>query len=67
MGSGYRVLGCLETDKDDVGKDVINGVKVIGTIDSLEKILWEEVVDEIIFAMPLSKIDTADKYIAEAD
>jgi len=25
MGSGFRVLGCLETDKDDIGKDVING------------------------------------------
>jgi len=67
IGSGFRVLGCLETDKDDIGKDVINGVKVIGTVDSLEKMLWEEVVDEIIFAMPLSKIDNADKYIAEAE
>lgn len=46
---------------------MINGVKVIGTVDSLEKMLWEEVVDEIIFAMPLSKIDNADKYIAEAE
>ncbi len=67
LDSGFRVLGCLETGQDDVGKDVINGVKVIGTVDSLKKMLWKEVIDEIIFAMPLRKIDNADKYIAEAE
>lgn len=67
IGSGFRVLGCLETDKDDIGKDVINGVKIIGTVDSLKKMLWKEVIDEIIFAMPLKRVENAPQYIAEAE
>lgn len=48
-------------------KEVRNGIQVIGTIDNLEKILWEQVVDELIFAMPLRKIENADKYISLAE
>jgi len=67
LGSGYRILGCLELDGTEVGKKVKNGIEVIGTIDNLEKILWEQVMDELIFAMPLRKIENADKYIAMAE
>ena len=67
LGSGYRVLGCLELDKGKVGRKVKNGIKVIGTIDNIEKILWDQVVDELIFAMPLEKIENAYQYIAMAE
>jgi len=67
LGSGYRALGCLELDQGEVGKKVKNGIQVIGTIDNLEKMLWEQVVDELIFAMPLRKIENADKYISLAE
>ena len=67
LGSGYSVLGCLEIDEAEIGKKVKNGIQVIGTVDHLEKILWDQVVDELIFAMPLKKIENADKYIALAE
>ncbi len=67
LDAGYRVVGCLEVDEGETGKKVKNGIQVIGTIDNLEKILWKQVVDELIFAMPLKKIENADEYIAIAE
>ena len=67
LGSGFRVLGCLELDKEETGQKVGNGIEVIGTVDDLGKILWEEVVDELIFAMPLKMIQKVDKYISVAE
>jgi exopolysaccharide biosynthesis polyprenyl glycosylphosphotransferase len=67
LGSGYRVVGCLELDGSEVDKEVKNGIQVIGTIDNLEKILRDQVVDELIFAMPLRKIENADKYMSLAE
>ncbi len=67
LGAGYKVLGCLEVDDGEIGKKVKNGIRVIGTTDHLGKILWNEVVDELIFAMPLKEIENADKYIAVAE
>lgn len=66
-GSGFRVIGCLEVDHRDVEKPVINGIKVIGTLDHMEAFMREEVVDEVIFAMPLRKIENAGHYIDSAE
>lgn len=67
LGSGYRVLGCLGLEQNDIGRTVKNGIGVIGTVDNLEKILMEEVVDEIVCAMPLSRIENVDKYLTLAE
>ena len=67
LGAGYKILGCLDVDKDKIGTHVKNGIRVIGTISHLEKILVQEVVDELILAMPLKKIENADCYIALAE
>ena len=67
LGSGYSILGCLELDQGEVGKKVKNIIQVIGTVDNLEKILWEQVVDELIFAMALKQIENADQHIAIAE
>jgi len=45
LEAGYRILGCLEVDERRVGDKVKNGVKVIDTVESMEKILLEQVVD----------------------
>jgi len=63
----YRILGCLEVDKALVGKELASGVKVIGSVSDFEKILKQEVVDEVIFAMPLNKIINAHGYIVLAE
>ena len=67
LGAGFRVLGCLDTDSTRVGKRVKNGVRIINTIDSFMSILKEQVVDEVIFAMPLKQIAEAGQYLAMAE
>ncbi|MEA3486483.1 MAG: sugar transferase, partial [Thermodesulfobacteriota bacterium] len=64
--AGYKILGCLDISKDAINKEIKNGIHVIGTVDHLEKILREEVVDELIFAMPLKEIGDIVKYIVMA-
>jgi len=56
----------LDINEDAVNKEIRNGIHVIGTIDHLEKILREEIVDELIFAMPLKEIGDIVKYIVMA-
>ena len=67
LEAGYRVLGCLELEKEEIGKKVKNGVQVIDTVESMEKIIKEQVVDELIFAMPIKMIDNVEKYITFAE
>jgi len=67
QSSGFRVIGCMDVDRCDVGKDVINGVKVVGTIDHIETFMREEVVDEAIFAMPLRMIEKVGDYLKSAE
>lgn len=67
LGAGYRIFGCLEIDEKKIGEQVKNGVKVIGIVKSMEEILFREVVDELIFAMPLDLIKDVEKYISMAE
>ena len=66
-GSGFRVIGCLDVDHHDIGKEIKNGVKVIGTLDHVEALMRKEIVDELIFAMPLRNIENAGHYIDSAE
>ena len=65
--AGYRILGCLGLYEFEIGKFVKNGTTYIGTIDQLEKILLNQVIDQIIFALPLNLIKNAEKYIRIAE
>lgn len=65
--SGYLILGCFDVDGDKVGNIVVNRHKVIGSIGGLEDFLVNNVVDELVFAMPLKIITYADKYLAIAE
>jgi FlaA1/EpsC-like NDP-sugar epimerase len=49
--SGYTVIGILD---DDPAKQVfrLHGVKVLGTIDRLDRILRDTRLDEVVIAMP---------------
>lgn len=66
---GYRVIGCLEIEDEPgiVGKQVYGGVKVIGTLEALPEILFTQSIDEVIFAVPLTKIRHPEKYIKIAE
>jgi exopolysaccharide biosynthesis polyprenyl glycosylphosphotransferase len=63
-GAGFRVLGCVGTEDSEVGKEVHKGIRVIGTLDQTERLLRENVVDELVFAVPLKEIENAEKHIA---
>ncbi len=65
--TGYRILGCFELEEKDLGKTVYEGHKVIGLIQDLEAYLRNNIVDELIFAMPLKKIKKGDRYMALAE
>ncbi len=65
--TGYRVLGCFELEEKDLGKPVYGNHKVIGLIRDLETYLRNNIVDELIFAMPLKKIKNGDRYMVLAE
>ena len=65
--TGYRILGCFDIEEEMLGAQVYNGHKVIGLIQDLEYFLRNNIVDELIFAMPLKKIEHGDRYIALAE
>ena len=68
-GSGYHLIGCLETVEyqERIGEEIYESVKIIGTLDIFNKILLEESVDEIIFALPLRNIKKIHNYIYFAE
>ena len=59
----YAIIGCLDIESGRIGREVKDGVKVIGTMDDLKHIILNHVVDEVIFAMPLKKIESVDVYM----
>ena len=65
--TGYRVLGCFELEEESLGKTVCGDQKVIGLIRDLEAYLRNNIVDELIFAMPLKKIKNGDRYMVLAE
>jgi len=65
--SNWKVLGCLEIDKSLIGQEVEGGIKIIGSINQLEDILMNNVVDEIIIAMPLKLVKNSEKHLTLAE
>jgi FlaA1/EpsC-like NDP-sugar epimerase len=66
-GSGYRILGCLGIAGDEIGSRVKGDVAYIGAIDQLDRILLDQVVDQIIFALPLKLVDDIEAHIKIAE
>ncbi len=62
--SDIKIIGCIEINREDVGKTVGSGVRVIGTMDDLRDILLHQVVDEILITMPLNEIDNSEWYLS---
>ncbi len=67
--NGYHLIGCVETcdEKKRVGCAVCDDVHVIATMDEFQRILSDQVVDEVIFAMPLKKIANIVEHISFAE
>ncbi|CAK8714734.1 Exopolysaccharide biosynthesis polyprenyl glycosylphosphotransferase [Candidatus Electrothrix laxa] len=68
--AGYRILGCLTTgnDKKEEGESHLFGkIKILGSVTTLPIILTEDIVDEIIFAADIGKIDYIERLIRFAE
>ncbi|MDA3789399.1 MAG: sugar transferase [Desulfobacula sp.] len=65
--TGYRVLGCFDVDEAQLGQPVFNGHEVIGLVKDLEAYLRDNIVDELIFAIPLKKLEKGDQTLAFAE
>lgn len=65
--SDFRIIGCFDPEKNAVGRMVTRGVKVIGTMDEYYDFLIDNVVDEVIFAMPLSLLPDALDFLSFTD
>ncbi len=64
---GYHLIGCLEVDPDLIGTEVAEGVKVVGGMSEFRSILLDRAVDEVIFAIPLVKVENVLDYIGFAE
>lgn len=60
---GLRIVGILDYEVVHVGKEV-EGIKVLGSFDDLQKILHNRVVDEVIFVVPRAVLNQIEKLIA---
>lgn len=56
---GVIIIGFLDPDPQRVGHE-LDGVPVIGTLDSVSEVLKKHVVDEVIIAMPRSLLQDAE-------
>ncbi len=67
--SGYRVLGCLDPEhrKACSPKKIPPDIRVCGGLEDFSPILTDQVVDEIIFATDLDRIDSVHEYIQYAE
>ena len=50
--TGFVIIGLLSEHDEEVGRNVY-GYKVMGTEESLYRVLHEEIIDEVIFATPI--------------
>lgn len=63
----YNVVGTLDPARANIGKVVVNDVKVIGDMANFQDTLLDQVVDEVIFALPLNMIPDVNTYISFAE
>ena len=59
-----KFVGCLYLNRQDVGKTVSCGVRVIGTLDDLRDVLLSQVIDEVLITMPLNEIKNSEWYLS---
>ncbi|MDG5466851.1 sugar transferase [Deltaproteobacteria bacterium IMCC39524] len=62
-----ELVGCLDPDPERVGKTVVPGVTVLGTMDDYESMILDRAIDEVVFAMPLKLISDARERIGFAE
>jgi len=59
-----HIVGCLDSNHQDVGKTVCCGVQIIGTLDELRDVLLGQIIDEVLITMPLNEIKNSEWYLS---
>lgn len=59
---GFTVLGYIDPDPNQNGK-LVDGIPVIGTVDDISECLKNNVVDEVIIAIPRSLLEDAEPIV----
>ena len=62
----FNIVGCLAEHSERVGQCVKRGVRIIATLDDLERVVENQVVDEIILTTVLGPVHDMGKYIHRA-
>ncbi|MDH5523389.1 MAG: sugar transferase [Desulfobulbaceae bacterium] len=62
-----NIVGCLDINKEFIGKRVSGDISVIGDMSDFSKILLNKVIDEVIFALPLKQIPNVHQHISFAE
>lgn len=63
---GLDIVGYIDIEPEMIGKKV-NGGKILGTIDDISIILKQQIVDEVIVAMPRTLLTDVDKVAQVCD
>ncbi len=61
------IVGCLEIDESYTGQAVIGDIRVIGDMRQFKSFLLNDVIDEVIFAVPLKKVQEVNDQITFAE
>jgi exopolysaccharide biosynthesis polyprenyl glycosylphosphotransferase len=63
----FKIIGCLEVDDTSTGQTVVDDVRVIGDMRQFKSTLLNKVIDEVIFAVPLKKVQDVNDQITFAE
>ncbi len=59
---GIKIVGYLDPDPDRIGTE-ISGSQVLGTLDDIDRCLKNNVIDEVIIAIPRSMLQDAESIV----
>lgn len=60
---GFKIVGAIDYEDVHVGKTIDGGIKVMGSLDALPKILESCAIDEVIFIVPRSQLGQIENYL----
>ncbi|OIO37528.1 MAG: UDP-phosphate galactose phosphotransferase [Candidatus Omnitrophica bacterium CG1_02_49_10] len=65
---GMKISGVVDYEHEQLGRD-IEGIKVSGTLDDIQKILHDEPIDEVVFIVPRAKLSHIENslYVCETE
>ena len=63
---GLKIAGVIDFEEDNLGR-AIDGSRVVGTLDTIPKLLNRQSIDEVIFVIPRTKLSSIENtlYICE--